>query len=242
MHNLKENFRNFLELCTRVSFLLIILLGLYRLGPFFCSPKIFFCIDVQRNTFLGILLTTPASSFYGFLAFWVTAIGLTEFFLVFKKKIRPKLIINHEKILVLSADRFPFRKNIPFRVSNEGDLTMERDKVYCRIFINKEIDFVLTEGCNDSSGFFPQVSQYVEYKPDFIALGGLIPVRIMPHRLNKVFSADLTFPESGEYVIEYYFNTDAGFYPKNILPWKKMKLNKENEPIKNLGTLIIRVN
>ena len=177
---------------------------------------------------------TAIQTYFTILGFIFGAIGLYEVIKKINKKYEPVFLINGEdKILSLENDILPFSVELNFYLLNKGTISLfKTNEVYYKIIFPEELsDIQITDGILSPSGdkYIPKLRKY--HKEGFKVLGGIVKTTIHPKRKSQIFTIKLKFFQEGKYSIQYYFSTENGFYPTNIVA------DIDNEPEKNLAEI-----
>lgn len=179
-----------------------------------------------------------AQAFFSFYGFLIALIGVGEYLRNSRKHIEPQMYLNNRmRELTLKAAHFPCHVDLDFQILNNGNISIEKTSVNYTILIQHNVHLHISSGIKNEAGkeVIPGHRSKYEYNEQFQALGGEAPVKVFPQRMRKLFVANLVFPQPGTYMLHYYFTTDEGFFPKNII------LDHNNEPSRNLGKLVLHV-
>lgn len=213
-------------------FILLVVVGIIVPILVAFSP---FANDIAPHFLDKLSLVQSAYSFYGFL---IALIGVGEYISNSRKHIEPQLYLNSRmKELTLKATHYPCHVDLDFQVLNNGNISIEKTSVNYTILIPHNVHVQAKEGIKNEAGkeVVPGHRAKYEYNEAFQALGGEVPVKVYPQRMRKLFVLNMVFPQPGTYTLHYYFTTDAGFFPKNVV------LDQSNEPVRNLGKLTLHV-
>ncbi len=181
---------------------------------------------------------TAIQTHFTFLGFLIGFIGIYKILENINKKYNPVILINGESTeLNIKLNKLSQYAELNFYVFNKGKISLPKDDVYFMILIPEQFNSIkITDGITTPSGdkFIPKLLKHS--RKGSLCLGGQISVRVMPDRKILIFTSKINFPKEGEYLFQYYFSTDIGFFPPNIIA------DSNNEPLKNLGEIKILVN
>lgn len=191
--------------------------------------------DPYVSTFLDRL--SIAQAFFTLYAFFIAITGVWEYIKNSRKHIKPEMYVNSRmKALHIKGDSFPSHVDIDFYVLNDGNISLPKASANYTILVPKELHIKPINGVkNDVGHAIVPGHRIYDSNPNFQALGGEIPVKVYPKRMRKLFVLNIVFPKPGTYVLRYYFTTDEGFFPKDVI------LDQMNEPIRNLGQIVLHV-
>lgn len=179
-----------------------------------------------------------AQSFFSFYAFIIALTGVWEYINNSRKHIKPDMFVNSRmKSLHIKGDAFPSHVDIDFHVLNHGNISISRGSANYTLLIPKDLHIKPVSGIKNDAGhsIVPGHRHTYDTNPRYQALGGEIPVKVYPKRMRKLFVLNVIFPKPGTYTLHYYFTTDEGFFPKDVV------LDGMNEPIRNLGSITLYV-
>lgn len=179
-----------------------------------------------------------AQAFFALYGFLITLIGVYEYIKNYRKRIKPKMFLNNRSsVLTVKGDQFPCHIDIEFHVLNDGNTSMQREAANYTILVPNTVKVHPIHGIMNEAGktIVPGVRQTYHANPKFQALGGEIPVKVYPGRMRRLFVLNMLFTHPGSYTMYYYFTTDDGFFPRNVV------LDSTSEPIRNLGKLVLHV-
>lgn len=216
-------------------YIILVILAVFRSGPFFCEI-LPFCWRVSTNTFfVGTLLSIPVSTYFTVLAFWATALGLSTIVFSFVSRPIPDFFIKTLPEYVANNDSHYFKApftgpdmklfGFTLQVINLGTAPILPDQVLCKLIFDEKIT-VLSPAL--------RLMNHQEY-PNKKVTDLSISEKIFPGRNKSCLTLDLAFKEPGVFTIEYYFITDHGYVPLD------MQGDKNGEPFKNLGKLTIEL-
>ena len=179
-----------------------------------------------------------AQAFFSFYGFLIALIGVGEYIRNSRKHIEPQMYLNNRMSeLTLKAAHYPCHVDLDMHILNNGNISIEKTSVNYTLLIPHTVHVRITSGIKNDAGreVIPGHREKYEYNEHFQALGGEVPVKVFPQRMRKVFVVNMVFPKPGTYTLHYYFTTDEGFFPKNVV------LDRNNEPVRNLGMLQLHV-
>lgn len=161
----------------------------------------------------------------------IAILGIGEYIKKSRLKINPKFILTPKPKYIIYAEKFPLTYELPFYVKNDGNIAIEKHRVYYKLFIRNELRPTNLSGLQSELGeLVPKQKKRNEL---FDAFGGIIPAVIFPKRSMQLFSIALFVQKPGTHKFLFYFNSDVGFFPS------KMKFDEEGEPVSGLGELEI---
>ena len=179
--------------------------------------------------FVGMAFTV-----YGF---YIGLIAVYQFLKNSAKRIEPVLHFEGgEERIQVKSQQFPFEVDIPFYVFNKGNVSIQYDAANYKLLFPKTVQIRAIEGITTENGtmILPTHSQTYMYSNQVQTLGADIPAKIFPKRSRRIFILRMTFTQPGEYGVRYYFTTDEGFFPRNVIL-------RRNEPAGNLGLVTLQV-
>lgn len=144
-------------------------------------------------------------------------VGVYQFVTNINKKIEPDLFVNNSKTIKITNLHAPYGVSMRFCIFNKGQISIKPDDVNLNINIDENIIFKITSGLINDNGdeVIPRISTLFKDGIEYQRVGGFVKTKVFPKRLIELFTAKLTFPNKGDYIISYYFTTDIGFFPKN---------------------------
>jgi len=185
---------------------------------------------ISQNFPTGTDKATVVQTIFTIAASVVAIIGIGEYIQKSRRKINPVFTIDNSQECTISSASYPLRAGISFSVKNEGNLTIEKERLYYMLIVPRELDITPTSGATYySATLSPGKNVYSD--TNYHCLGAIIPSLITPKRQLIVFKASLNVSMPGTFKLKYYFNSDDGFFPSSI------KVNEQNEPIEGLGEL-----
>lgn len=210
-------------------FIFFVILGLIRLVPVTLS-----LIENHINPLL-YFLNASFEKYYALITYYVGLIGVWGILENLEKEPNPKFTVGEYKTEIkLPNITSSHIETVEFRVINDGDRSIKKDEVYYTVLVPRNLNPKVTEASPilNTNNFDPTPRNYAP-NSEYIALSGMIKANIYPRRASKIFTLALEVVPKQKYTLRYYFSTESGLFPKNIV------VDKNNEPIKNFGELYI---
>jgi hypothetical protein len=175
--------------------------------------------------------------FFSVYGFFIGLIAVWEYVVRQSRYIEPTFFLNkRSRMLAIKAGSFPCKAELGFFVANDGNVSIEKHAMNYTIILPKALQVHPKDGVQNEAGK-AVIPNHRDYERDgsYQVLGGEVPVKVYPKRQRRLFVLDVTFPGPGTYEMAYYFTTDVGFFPRDV------RLDDTNEPVRNLGKLVLKV-
>lgn len=193
----------------------VLFFGLLQYGPL---GTYFVSASEKSNAFQSV---------FTFLAFATAMIGVVQYIVNSRKKIKPslKVRVKGQKGASNIAYIPKAKSEIKIYLKNEGNRPIESHEVNLFFFVPEDVKAKMTECLGDK----PRQAKH-EVFPGYDAFGKVIMERVMSKKLISLFIFEIETTKDFEF--QYYFESEDEHFPSG------MKI-KDRQPVDRLGKIKI---